>query len=159
MKEVIIPPIPIGDMSLDEAFHKVFGEPTLQKVHGPTLKVSDWKNKQRKVQFSLEVRQIPPEIRRFFCGDRFRITTRQTRIDMPAQIDVKNKIRMHFVGAEFFCVKPCFRLQQHGCQTYISGRVEHHAILPPPLNIIAETFMAEQSKREMEHFGNVLRSS
>ena len=156
MKTVEIPKTSLGAMSLEDAFAMVFGNATLKQVHGPSLRVTDWNQNKRKIQFSIAVSNIPREIRRFFCGESLRITTRQERKVTPAVIEVQNKMRMHFLGAELFRVKPFFYLEHDGKAAYIRGKVEHAALLPPPINVVAELFMAAHSKKEMESFANVL---
>lgn len=158
MKGIDVLPRCLGVMTLHDAFDIMFGNETLTRVHGNTLSVSDWNSKnERKLKFKIDIEQIPREIRRFFCGNKLNITTKQQKIEDPTKILVNNKIKMHFLGAEFFHVKPKFLLLQDELnQVYVSGHVEHHAILPPPLNGIAEAFMAQHSKREMDRYTTII---
>lgn len=160
MKEIVFGPEPLGDIPLDAAFDTIFGKPMLRIMHGSDMYSSDWdKHGKRVIKFSVPIDSVPREIRHFSCGNRLRVTTKQQRTSASASasdqqeetITVKNNVRLHFLGAEFFKVKPSFKLMRdtQAKMTYVSGRVEHHAILPPPLNGIAEGFMALNSAREL----------
>lgn len=158
MRVVTLGPEFLGSISLDEGFERMFSSETLKKIHGADVKYSEWNNEgKRKVQFSIAVDNIPMEIRRFFCGKTLRITNNQIK-EKPADNHyvVKNKMRMHFLGAEMFKIKPTFAVMKDESGTHALAHIEHHAILPPPLNMIAEHFMAAQTQREMEYYRSVL---
>ena len=159
MKEVCIPKTPLGPFVLEKAFDIVFGDETLKKVHGDSFHASVWDNDSRKISFSIPIDNIPNELKRFFCGDRMKLTNTQKKIFEPNTINIINRLKLHFIGAELFGVKPTFCLEydENTKFSYISGRVEHRARLPVPLNIITETFMANNSKRELQFFGDVLK--
>lgn len=165
MKEVLIPDTLLRkNMPMPEAIQVAFGLPTLTIAHGPTLKVTSWRSdkrhetiQHRQIRYSMPVGQIPPAIRKFFCGEQLRITSRQHMDTQASTVNVHNKIRMHFLGAEMFHVKPSFQLRKaDDGDIYLSGRVEHHAILPPPLCHIAESFMALNSERELKKYGDAM---
>jgi hypothetical protein len=67
-------------------------------------------------------------------------------------------MKMHFLCSELFKIRPKFELVANETtgQVHISGRVEHHAILPPPLNSVAETFMAERSRQELANYASIV---
>jgi hypothetical protein len=149
----------LGNITLQQAFDVMFGEETMKEVHGSSLNVSKWNHKnERKLSFKIDIEQVPREIRTVFCGNKLKITTKQYKLEGPNRILVKNNIKMHFLGAEFFRVKPKFMLHQDEDfgQVYVSGRVEHHSLLPPPLNNIAEGFMAQNSKKEMDRYASIV---
>lgn len=159
MKEIQIPLTPLGKISLNNAFDLVFGKPTLERVHGPSLSLTEWIDDKRIVKFTINVDNIPKEVRRFFCGSTLRVTSRQTRMSPHSNvIRVDNRIKMHFLGAEFVSLKPVFTLtHDETCGfTSISGSVKHVARFPPPINAIVEGFMALNSQKELDHFQNVL---
>jgi hypothetical protein len=158
MRLLEIEPIQIRGVSIKTAFDQIFHDETLREVHGPSLKATPWDGKNKRLlKFSISLDNVPSEIRRFFCGNKLKITTRQALVPQDARYDVKNSIRMHFLGAELFKLKSAFYLEQKDDgHLSFGGRVEHHAILPPPLNGIAEGFMKQQSEREVDHYMSVV---
>lgn len=159
MKLIVLPDVRIGRVSMDAALDSVFGPAMLRRVHGPSLRVGDFNHKNQRVfKFKIDVSCVPPPIRRFFCGNELNITTRQT-LDKKTQREwsVTNKLKLHFVGAEFFKIRPSFYLKQDEDGTVsLGGQVRHDAVLPPPLNGIAEDFMALNSAKEIRHFAHQL---
>ncbi len=159
MKELVIPPTPLAPATMTEAFEAVFGVPMLRRVHGPQTKVTPFDAKgSRQFTFDVPVDNVPGPIRRFFAGGRMAVTTRQHLArKTPDAWHVTNRIKLHFVGAELFYLKPLFRLERgEDGVVRLGGRVRHSAILPPPLNAIAESFMMLNSERELRHFGECL---
>jgi len=161
MKESKIENIEIKSIDINNAFDNVFNQDTLYKLHGiEQIKISAWQNNQRIVKFRTKIDNIPLEVRRFFCGKELKVTNRQIITESTdTYINIRNKIRMHFLGAEIFHVKPYFYLQKIKDKIYFSARIENHAILPPPLNSIAENFMAAKSQKELESFAEALTTS
>jgi hypothetical protein len=161
MKLLPIPLVSLGQIELDDAFQAVFGSDTLSKVHGPSLKFTEWVDNQRTVKFSVDVDNIPLEVRRFFCGKRLRVTSKQNKIKGDKYLEVHNRMKMHFLGSELFVIRPVFKLTYNEASgtTEVTGCVKHIARLPPPLNRIAEAFMMEHSRRELEKFSSVLKTS
>lgn len=163
MKNVVLPTVPLrGHTNMEGAMRAVFGPAVLRKVHGPSLRgayESFDANGKRRFQFRVAVDQVPPPIRRFFCGSNLRITTQQTLDKEPAKWTVSNKMKLHFVGAEFFKLRPVFWLEQDQDTGVVSlgGNVRHDAVLPPPLNSIAEGFMALNTRRELIRFAQCLQ--
>jgi hypothetical protein len=153
MKTLIIEPLHIGKFSLDTVFENVFGNEMLRKIHGDNTQITDWDNKnKRTIKFSVNVDNIPMELKRFFCGSKLRVTSRQTRDIKPNRINVNNRIKMHMVLSELFHVKPQFYLEETANEIYFGGEIKHAAVLPPPLNAICEGFMMTRSRREIEVF-------
>ena len=158
VSEIVLP----GKTTLQSAFDFVFSETSLKKLHGPTTKVSPWSSRSdkekevqnRTIKFEIRVDNVPADVRRFFCGKSMRLTTKQ-RVDRqdPKTWTIENRVRMHFMGAEFFRVKPTFVIvRSDDGVVRIGGRIEHHAMLPPPLNVVAENFMKAHSAREIDGF-------
>lgn len=151
----------VGRPDMQTALDAVFGPQMLQRVHGASLRgagVFDPRGR-RTFTFSVRVDNVPSPIRRFFCGSELNVTSRQaldTRDD--AMWTITSRIKLHFVGAEFFKLRPsfCLRRGEDGAVT-LSARVRHDAVLPPPLNGIAEGFMALNTQRELQHFAACLR--
>lgn len=159
MRTVHIDPTPIGQMPLQDAFDLFFCRSTLEKVHGPSLRLGDWKEDcTRTIKFDMDIKGIPKEVARIFCGDKVRFSIRQSRKDALNQIEIFNKLKPHFLGAEFISIRPSFKLthSEEDGTTYISGKVDNVARFPPPLNGIVEGFMAEQSVRELTKFRDLV---
>ena len=160
MKQLVLPEVRLaGPRDLESALSAVFGVDMLRAVHGPHTKVSgsfdDGGNK-RTFKFRVKVDAVPPPIRRFFCGSELGITTRQSLDRAPARYTVTNKMKLHFVGAEFFKLRPVFWLHLDDAGVSLGGTVRHDAVLPPPLNGIAENFMMLNSRKELLHFARCL---
>jgi len=170
MKILRIPEVRLTSRTLDDALDAVFGIDTLTKVHGPTLDTTTMTTSstidsfsddgRRKFSFVVETSGIPGAIKKFVCGDDVKVTTTQTLSKkVPTKWSVTNVLKTKFLGSELFQVRPVFWLQQdrHGTVT-LGGTIRHDAILPPPLNDIAETFMMQLSERELRRFETVLES-
>lgn len=150
MRTVEIGPVPLGaGTSLEDAFERVFGGECMRAIHGPSLSLGDWKDGERTVRFSLDTGDIPREIARVLCGSKLRVTMRQTRTTAPAAIEVRSRMRMHFLGAELMSVRPTLRVTVDAAGAHLVARVEHAARLPPPLNAVTEAFMADRSAQEL----------
>lgn len=157
MKEFVIPNLYLGNISLEEAFHKVFGPDTMRKIHGEEMTLTPWNHKhERTFKFYVDIPQVPKEIKSLFCGNRLQITTKQQRIDMSDCIQIKNKVKLHVLGAELVSIKPSFNLYHILNQTYLSVNIEHRARFPPPINSILEGFMVETSKKAFQTFVHVI---
>lgn len=156
MRQLVLPQIRLRSKSLPHAFESVFGPRMLRRVHGTSLKVGPFENGVRTFQFRVDVADVPPPIRPFFSGDHLNVTTRQTLEKQDAKWLVKNKLKMHFVGAELFGMKPTFWIEETPEGLFLGGTVRHDAVLPPPLNSIAERFMMVNSEKELRHFGECL---
>jgi len=153
MKELDIEPICIGKFPLPVVFERVFSNDMLTLMHGDSVKITSWENNKRIVRFSVNLENVPMEIKRFFCGSKLRVTSRQILHIEPNLYSVKNKIKMHFLFSEFFHVKPEFYLEKKSDGgVYFSGKISHSAVLPPPLNSITETFMKASSEREITKY-------
>jgi hypothetical protein len=151
MKVLDIEPICVGHYPLETVFENVFGNMMLRKMHGESVNITDWDDKnKRTVKFSVNVDNIPMELKRFFCGSKLRVTSRQTREILADRINVKNRIKMHMLFSELFYVKPEFYLERCLNGVHFSGRIEHSCVLPPPLNSICEGFMLAQTRREID---------
>lgn len=158
MKLVEVPHVGLGTPVLGAALQKVFGIETLRRVHGDSVKVKDFDSRgQRQFTFTVDVGCIPSAVRAFFCKRQLRIRTTQTLSkDSETCWKVSNKLKMHFLGAELFRIRPVFWLEVKNGETYLGGRVQHDAMLPPPLNGICENFMAVQSATQLAKFAEVL---
>lgn len=162
MKELHIEPILLRNISLNNAFDSVFCDETLKKIHGPETKISTWENDKRIIRFSINIEKLPKEIKKFFCGSKLRITSKQTRNIIKDSknndmITINNRIKMHFIFADFFFIKPNFYLKNTNEGIYFGGIIEHSAVLPPPLNSIAEIFMKSQSEKEIREYKNIIQ--
>lgn len=162
MRQLVVPSVRIKRATLQGAFEAVFGPGMLRRVHGQHVRVGPFLNDARTFTFEVEVSGVPRILRRFFCGERLVVTTRQDRsILADTKWQVTNRLKLHFVGAELFAMRPVFWLETRddddgGTGVYLGGTVDHSARLPPPLNRIAEAVMMRHSERELRHFGACL---
>ena len=161
MRTVVVDPVCLGKMSLPEAFAFAFDPDVSKRAYGSDTSVSDWNEGRRNVQCFLAV-NLPNELKRFLRRDTVRISSCQTRIGGGVKDDdggtadriaVESMVRMHFWGARLFRTKPTVVLQTRGDGTvWLEGRSDNHAMLPPPLNGIAEACMARHSKENLERY-------
>jgi len=153
-----LPPFPVVGGTPEEAFHRAFGEDALRERHGDTFRVATWSPNERVYGFEIDVRAVPSEVRRVFCGDRLRITCRQRVDATPAGgVRVRDKLRMHFVGRELFVVRPRFSFARDpGGAVHLTAEVEQHAMLPPPLCQIVEAFMDASSRAQLERLRDAI---
>lgn len=163
MKVVEVPPTVVpGAGGLDDAVRAVFGPDTLRRVHGRDTVVGDFDARgKRAFEFWVDVAAVPATIRRFFCGSRLKVTTRQVMLRRgPQACTVRNKLRMHFVGAELFGIRPTFELtaDPRTREVRLGGRVEHYALLPPPLDGIAEGFMVAHTRAHLRAYEAAVRA-
>ena len=154
MKIVKVDPINIGAITYEEAYKKLFNENILEKNHGSSFKILNFCESKdyRKFSFEIQIHNVPMELKRFICGKNLKITTRQYLDKSPERWTISNRIKMHFIGAEFFKIKPFFYLEQKNNQLFFSAKVENHAIFPPGLSHIAEHFMCLQTEKELANF-------
>lgn len=155
MKIVKAGPINIGPITYEQAYHKLFNENNLEKQHGKIIDFRDTKE-YRKFSFEIQVNNIPAELKSFICGKNLKVTTRQYIEKYPERWTISNKIKMHFLGAEFFKVKPFFYLEQKNDQIFFSAKIENHAIFLPGLSHIAEHFMCLQAEKEIQNFVSLI---
>lgn len=155
MKVFVLPDLCLGKVGMQAALDAAFGPAIMRKVHGPSLVMGDFDAKgKRPFTFKLDVTSVPPPIRRFFCSSELDISVRQTLNKLsPTDWQLSNKLRMHCVAAELFKIRPVFSLREDRLgRVTLSARVRHDAVLPPPLNGIAEQFMMTNSQKELRHF-------
>lgn len=161
MKTLMLPRTRLAGVDgMEGALHAVFGPQMLRKMHGPATKVGHFDDRgDRRFKFRVKVDGVPPPIRRFFCGKELGITTRQHLDKTDDRWTVTNKMKLHFVGAEFFKLRPAFWLERDPAEpgaVFLGGTVRHDAVLPPPLNGIAENFMMLRSRVELMQFARCL---
>lgn len=161
MKQLDVPRLRLRCDTLDAAVEAVFGADTLRKVHGDGLRADPFVDGQRTFRFDVDVSAVPAPLRVFFSGSKLGVTTRQTLTKRDDHWRVTNQLKMHFVGAELFRIRPCFDLTRNAADGTVSigGAVRHDASLPRPFSGIAERFMAGHSERELRRFAEVLTAS
>lgn len=128
----------------------IFCQDLLYKVHGPSLVVGDWITNQRVLKFEINVRNVPSVLRRFLCGPILKITVNQVADDTV----LKSSIKMHFVGSEFFSIKPTYYLEGE----HLKGIITHNTLLPWPISKVAENFMLYHSQQEIAKLKAILIS-
>ena len=162
MKLYATPDLCLGRRSMQSALDAAFSPAMLARVHGPSLKLAgsgefDGSGR-RAFKFAVDMPSVPPAIRGMFCGNRLDVSVRQT-LDKRGEDDwrVSNRLKLHCVGAELVKVRPAFKIhrRQDG-QVVLSASVRHDAVLPPPLNSIAEDFMMLNTAQEMQRFESEL---
>lgn len=158
MKLIQFGPVSLGKMSMQNGFEKMFGPETLFKVHGNDAKATPWNDNKRIVKFHVKMDDVPKELKRVMVRSRFQVTSKQEMETHETEINVRNSLKLHFIGAELFKIKPSFYLVEKEGHLFAGGNVEHHAILPPPLNKIAEAFMCRHSQKELELYESIIRS-
>jgi hypothetical protein len=157
-----VPATSIGRFdSMHDAFDHVFGQSTLTAVHGDTLKCSAWNLDRRRFSFVMGIADLPSCLSRFVAARKtMRMTVHQHRDFAPCEsvVTMRSKVKMHFLGAELFRIKPTFVLRQvpGECAYAISGRTEVNVLLPHPLKGIAESFLVNRSTEELKRYCDIL---
>ena len=172
MRLTTLPPVVVANAAtLPAAFERAFGQSTLRRLHGESFNATPWANNRRAVSFELSVDNVPGEVRRFFCGNRLRVNTREVAAVTPESITLRVKMRMHFVGSELFIVRPRYRLERVRGPTsstdssgpndsdhvLLHAEVESHALLPPPLCNVVEAFMDASARAQLQRFAQELQ--
>lgn len=152
MKDHSIPAYDLGEVSMRDAFDKVFGADTLRMTHGDTLVASPWQDNKRTTTFEVNVKGIPWALRHVFHGHGLPVTVSQTLDPKENSWTVSNDIAMHFVGASLFKTNSWFKIHREDGRVYLTGSVSVSAKLPLPLNRIAEGFMLSRCKKEIETY-------
>lgn len=155
--------IPIGMLSSPEDIDRVCMSPTtLQHVHGETVNVGDWQKNRRTIKTDTPLPTGFPPVLRAVCGntDRLRMTIQQHRHTDPNSgiTSVRNKLRMHVLGAELCRVQPMFYFSLDPQNNLSFGcKIKMYALLPPPLDKICENFMLSVSKSEIALYIEAMR--
>lgn len=124
-------PVRLGVMPLEHAFNIAFSEATLRAVHGASLRLSEWKDDTRTAKFNVAMTNVPNEVKRMICGDSLRVTVRQSRSARDESIEVRNKVKLHFIGAELVSVRPVFEVTRNSDGVvHLNGWVDNVARLP-----------------------------
>ena len=156
MRVTVATPVNLGPVTMAAAFERVFGLQTLRRMHGDSFEATAWAAQSRTVKFEIRFDAVPPEVRRFFCGDRLRVRLHQRATVQDGSVSVRDKMRMHFVGSELFIVRPRHRIEARPEGVFFTAEVENHAMLPPPLCNIVEAFMDASSRAQLERFSKIL---
>lgn len=140
-------------MPIQRAFERVFEDHSvLEAVHGAgRWTASEWTSpgRVRDVCFDMAPVGIPPPVLKIIGNGKMSAKVRQAVVkESPDSIIVKNSVRPQVVGAEFVRVRPTFSLTalDDDARTEVSLSCDVCAILPPPLNGIAEQFMRNTSE-------------
>lgn len=153
MKEFKIPEYVLGEHSLEKAFEGVFSHETIKETHGDTLVTTPWEDGLRIAEYVVSIDDIPWCLKHIFGSRSIRVTVHQTLTKKEKKWKVDNNIKMHFLGARFFKIKSHFTLSERDDKhIYLSGTVMCNAILPPPLNRFAESYMISQCKKEIDKY-------
>lgn len=160
MKEVAVPEIWLGTGDMAAAFDTVFGVPALRRMHGPSLTGAGPfdASGRRSFAFEIDVSDTPAPIRAFFKESKLKVTTDQKFAAVSGtRWEIRNRLKMHFVGSELFSIRPTFWLLKGlDGKVRLGGVVRHRARIPPPLNAIAETFMAANTTAQLVKFSESL---
>ena len=149
------------NVTIGNAFDMAFGEDTLRKLHGNDVVITPWDERNRLVlKFTINMEHVPTELRRIFCGSRMRVTAKQQLVREEGRCEVSSRMKMHIMGAELIRVRPRFTLKE-GPEGLVcmEGCVDHAAMLPPPVNAIAEAFMYNSSKEQLSRYSGIIKES
>ena len=162
----------IGQVNIGYVIEVAYSLPFMRFIHGDNVKVTharlqdkhdekSWDKRKVLITMSSNSVPIPKEIKRFVCGgDHTRSTVRQ-QVMMKDLVNerkhvVKSVVIPHVLGSEFLRIRSLFTFREHDNQTVFDGKVEVHAIFPPPLNGIVESFMVEHAKYDILCFTSSL---
>lgn len=153
MKDFKIPEYDLGEHPLETAFEIVFSHDTIKETHGDTLVTTPWEDGLRIAEYVVGIDAIPWCLKHIFGSQSVKVTVHQTLKKDEKNWKVDNNIKMHFLGARFFKIKSHFSLEERDDKhIYLSGEVICNAILLPPLNRFAESYMISQCKKEVDKY-------
>jgi len=168
MKELRVQDIYLGRTpTVEDTVSAAFDEETMKAVHGDEVRVQPWSQDRRR---TLHINSpfpsgFPDPLRPFAGGEHLVMTVEQEltmdETDVMETVTVKNDVRMHIVGAELSQVQPKFRFTRHKKSGAVYGEayVRVNAILPPPLDRIAEEFMIFKSGNEIDLYMDSIRQA
>lgn len=157
--------------SVEDTVEAAFDEDTMKAVHGDEVLVEPWKVETASTRHrTLHICSpfpsgFPDPLRPFAGGDSLAMTVQQdlTIEETPfvENVSVKNNVKMHIVGAELSRIEPQFRFTRNKRSGAVHGEahVRVNAILPPPLDRIAEEFMVLKSENEIELYMDSIRQA
>ena len=151
---------PVNHDNVETAFEHIFGEGMLRVLYGADVSIGAWTtasdaSRTRTIKGKVDVDGAPEEIMRVLGGSKLRASTIQTVRDTSKNSDqsiqVQNKVRMHFLGAELVRVRPQFLIRKSASdrQPVFQADVKLDAFFPPPVNMIVESFMATFARKQI----------
>jgi hypothetical protein len=156
MKQFQIPKYDLGQHDLQHAFDVVFGQDTLEHTHGTSLQVTPWQDDERTAEFYVQIGMIPWALRHIFWASGLQVTIYQKLKKEETVWKVNNDIKMHFIGSRLFKIESYFNLEIKDNHVFLTGGVKCSAKLPLPINMIAESFMLSQCKKEIANYTEVV---
>lgn len=149
----MIPEYDLGIHPMEKAFEVVFSDETIKASHGDTLVTTPWEDGFRIAEYVVNIESIPWGLKHIFGAQSIKVTVNQHLTKNENIWRVDNDIKMHFIGARFFKIKSYFTLtERDDHHIYLSGSVNCNAIIVPPLNRVAESFMISQCKNEIDKY-------
>ena len=148
------------DVGLEATVRRATCLSTLQSVHGASVDATAWLNGRRTVRYTMPLPPgIPTELAEVVCGKDVRFSVQQAvRAIGKDGVELGNKVRMHFLGAELLQIRPRMMIRRdpdtNRCS--VQAHVKVNAVLPTPLNRLAESFMLRQSEVEFAKWAAVI---
>ena len=134
--------------SLEDTFDMVFNDTdTLDAVHGRgRYSVTPWSGDARNISCEMEPCGIPDVVLKVIGNGKMAASVKQTARRETDKITVTNRVRPRVLGAEFVRIRPTFTLSAVPGGTSVRVSCDVCAILPCPLDGIAEDFMKKTSE-------------
>lgn len=149
----MIPEYDLGIHPMEKTFEVVFSDDTIRETHGDTLVTTPWEDGKRVAEYIVNIDSIPWGLKHIFGSQSIKVTVIQTLTKEQETWKVDNNIKMHFLGARLFKIESHFSLTERDDKhIYLSGAVICNAVLLPPLNRIAESYMISQCIREVDKY-------
>lgn len=159
MKSCEIDDYLIGDVLLEDLI--MFDKEILKDVYGDDIIIHFWNKKgknERKIELTMDLQELSPELRNIFCGDKLRVVTYQRIIEHSDYVyEVHHRVKLKILGAEFIKVRPHFILKRNDGKTTFSAKVEVHAIFPHPLNTIIEKYIIDSAREELKRYVHAIK--
>lgn len=161
MKEYKIASFDLGKLTLDEAFDIVFSRDTMDQVHQEYTESTPWKDDKHHATFIINVSTLPGPLKHLLDTSKgLNVSIHQTLNKSEKRWTVLNTINLHFIGARMFPLDSMFELyEDENNHIFLSGKVRCRARLLFPLNMLAETFIIRQCKKELDTYTNAVMKS
>jgi hypothetical protein len=150
-------------VDLQDASRICLAPDTLKSVHGGEMSISDWNDKGRRtLKFFVDrPQEIPALLKAFIPRESIgMLVVQEKRSDeTTGSLELKNKIRLDMLGQEIVKIRPKFRFHANGPKsTLFTAEVRLDVVLPPPLNVLGEQFVAGWAARDLDLYtGEILR--
>lgn len=160
MKVYDIKNISLGVIEFEKAVELAQSSEVLSQVHDNFVIVQEWRHHCRKFQIDIKIENAPIGIKQLLNSDTVKATVTEKIIELSkTKYDVRLHLKLHIFGAELLKIRPRIVLTKD-CDTqevFLSSRVEVHAVFPPPMDALTETFMIGHAEKYITYHTDMIK--